>query len=86
MGLGNTWRKLIKEGISSVEQDSTIINRCVKYFAAIISWMFLAALSAQSAAEDFVFHMLDRFVVSAAEGSNTSSGKPEKGNIRAWAR
>lgn len=86
MELQNTCRKLIKEGISSVEQDSTIINRCVKYFAAIISWMFLAALSVQSAAEDFVFHILDRFVVSAAEGSSTSSGKPKKGNIRAWAR
>lgn len=37
--------------------------------------MFLAALSVQSAAEDFIFHMLDRFVVSAAEGNSTSSGK-----------
>lgn len=77
MELRNTCRKLIKEGISSVEQDSTIINRCVKYFAAIISWMFLAALSVQSAAEDLVFSILDRFVVSAAE-RNTSSGKPKQ--------
>lgn len=61
-----------------MEQDSTIINRCVKYFAAITSWVFLAALSDQSAAEYFIFHILDRFVVSAAERSRTSSGKPKE--------
>lgn len=61
-----------------MEQDSTIINRCVKYFAAIIWWMFLAALSVRSAAEDFIFHILGRFVVSAAAGNRTSSGKPKK--------
>lgn len=57
-----------------------------KYFAAIISWMFLAALSVQSAAEDFIFRMLDRFVVSAAEGSSTSSGKPKKGKYQSLGR
>lgn len=40
--------------------------------------MFLAALSVQSAAEDFIFHILDSFVVSAAEGNSTSSGKSKK--------
>lgn len=38
-----------------MEQDSTIINRCVKYFAAIIWWMFLAALSVQSAVRTLYF-------------------------------
>lgn len=34
----------MKEEISGVKQDSTVINRCVKYFAAIILWILLDAL------------------------------------------
>lgn len=36
--------------------------------------MFLSALSVQSAAEDFIFHILDRFVVSAVRGTAQALG------------
>lgn len=75
--LWNTCRKLIKEGISSVEQDSTIINRCVKYFSAITSWMFLVALSVQSAAEYISY--IGQICCQCC------CGKPKKWDIRAWA-
>lgn len=76
----------MKEGISQVEQDSTVINRCVKYFAAIILWMLLDALKQDKYSICHpVLHFFiycDRFVVSVAhlqasistEGDNSSSG------------